>query len=209
MSSSGSDHEVATVAAATVTSPNSGGSGKFARRALLIGGGAALCVGAAAATPYVATQVAKATQAEIEAAFQAGVNQARQDLINELTNLEGISITAAIDAAELTKLAVKYIVGPVSVFVVAIGAGALDVAISALQIVLNGLGFIPGSSGISKPIKGLQTLLTTWRDNLLNIPQQLTDYVTWDINSAETYLKLLQTKLQTEQTAAATPTPKP
>lgn len=205
MSESGLGHESPTTTMAPA--PKAGGSGKFARRALLAAGGVVLCGGAAAATPYVVNQVTKATEAEIQAAFQAGVNQARQDLINELENLEGISLTAAIDAAELTKLAVMYIVGPVSVFVVAIGAGALDVAISALQLVINGLNFIPNSSGVSKPLKSLQTMLTTWRDNLLKIPADLTKYVTWDINSAESYLKLLQTKLEAEQQASQTPTP--
>jgi hypothetical protein len=209
MSSPSSGHDASGVATATAPSLKSGGSGKFARRALLAAGAVVVCGGAAAATPYVAKQVEQATAAEIQAAFQAGANQARQDLINELQNLEGVSITAAIDAAELTKLAVKYIVGPVSVFLVAIGAGALDVAISALQVVLNGLNFIPGSSGIAKPIQQLQSMLTSWRNNLLNVPQDLTQYVTWDINSAETYLKLLQTKLQSEQAAAATPTATP
>lgn len=206
MSLSSPEHNSPAVATAPAPSPSAGGSGKFARRALLATGAVVLCGGAAAATPLVVKQVEAATQAEVQAAFQAGVNQARQDLINELQNLEGVSLAAAIDAAELTKLAVKYIVGPVSDFLVAIGAGALDVAISALQIVLNGLHFIPNSSGIAKPIQALQMMLTTWRDNLLNIPQDLTTYVTWDINSAETYLKLLQTKLQSEEAASATPT---
>ena len=208
MSTPSSGHDAPTMSNAAA-SGRSGGSGKFARRALLAAGGVVVCGGAAAATPYVVQQVTKATEKEIQQAFQAGVAQARQDLINELLNLEGISITAAIDAAELTKLAVKYIVGPVSVFLVAIGASALDVAISALQFVINGLGFIPNSSGVSKPLKELQAMLSSWRDNLLLIPKELTQYVDWDINSAETYLKLLQTKLQSEQSASATPTATP
>lgn len=209
MSAPSSGHDSPAVATSSPPAPTSGGSSKFARRALLVAGGVALCGGAAAATPYAVAQVTKATEAEIQAAFQAGVNQARQDLINELNNLEGVSLTAAIDAAELTKLAVTYIVGPVSVFVVAIGAGALDVAIAALQLVINGLNFIPNSGGVVKPLKSMQTMLTTWRDNLLKIPQELTQYVTWDITSAETYLKLLQTKLQASSTPTPTPTPTP
>jgi hypothetical protein len=209
MSSPSSGHDSSAVATATAPAPQPGGSGKFARRALLAAGGVVLCGGAAAATPYVVAQVTKATEAEIQAAFQAGASQARQDLINELLNLEGVSLTAAIDAAELTKLAVTYIVGPVSVFLVAIGAGALDVAISAIQLVLNGLSFIPNASGVAKPLKALQTMLTTWRDNLLQIPNDLTKYVTWDINSAETYLKVLQAKIEAEQSATTTPTPTP
>ncbi len=211
MSSSQSGHDAPTATMSTTPSPASQGSGgKMARRALIAAGALAVCGGAAVATPYALQQATRYTEDQVRAAFEAGAANARQALLNDLKQLEAngeiISIDAALAAANLTKLAVKYIVGPVATVMATIGVGALTVLINALEFVLKGLSYIPNSSGVVQPLGQLHDLLTAWRLNLVLIPQALSDYVNWDIDSAEKYLIALQAKIQAEQSGTPGPT---
>jgi hypothetical protein len=189
------------------------GGGKLGRRMLLAAGGLALCGGCAALTPVAVNSAKQYTEDQLRAAFQNGVNSARQNLLNDLKQLEVggeiISLDAAIAAAALTKLAVKYVVGPVATVVAALGTGALDILVNALSTVINGLGHIPNSSGLAQPLQQLHDMLATWRTNLSLLPQEINQYATWDVNSAQTYLAALKAKIEAEQQAtpgAATPT---
>jgi hypothetical protein len=200
-----SGHDAPTTVVATSAAP-SGGGGKVARRVLLAAAGVGLCGAGVALTPYALQKAEQYTQAQVEAEIAAAVSNARQQLLNELGQLEGVSIDVAIEVATLTKLAVKYIVGPVASLLVAIGEGALDVLISALNLVLNGLHFIPGSSQVAAPLKKLRDTLMTWKANLALVPQELTNFATWDIDGAEAYLMSLKKKIAEEQNATPTPT---
>lgn len=204
-------HDATTVASPPAARP---GGGKMARRLLFAAGGLALCGGCVALTPVAVNSAKQYTEDQLRAAFENGVNSARQNLLNDLKQLEVggeiISLDAAIAAATLTKLAVKYVVGPVATVVAALGTSALDILVNALATVINGIGHIPNSSGLVQPLQQLHDMLATWRVNLSLLPQEINQYATWDVNSAQSYLAALKAKIEAEQQAtpgAATPTP--
>ena len=203
-------HDAPTIITTIPPAPGSpgspGGGGKVARRVLLAAAGIGLCGAGVYLTPRALNEVGQYTKGQLEAAAEAAAANARQELLNELSQLEGISVDAALEVAMLTKLAVKYIVGPVASVLVALGTNALSVLISALELVLNGLHFIPGASQVATPLQKLHDLLTTWRTNLQLVPQELTNYANWDIDSAETYLTALKQKIAAEQNGTPTPT---
>src|SRR5690242_12519130 len=89
-----------------------GQGGKVARRVLLTAGGLALCGGAVALSPIAINKAGQYTAEKIDEALAAGAANARLALLHELENLEGVSIDVALGVANLTKLAVKFIVGP-------------------------------------------------------------------------------------------------
>jgi uncharacterized membrane protein YqaE (UPF0057 family) len=189
------------------SSPPTHPRGKLARRVLLTAGGLALCGGAAALTPAAINTAEHYTEDQIHAAFAAGASNARAALLKDLAELEGISIDAALGAATLTQLAVTAIVLPAARVATALGTGALDILINALAFAINGLGYIPGGAQVALPLRYLHDMLSTWRLNLATFPQDLSAASTWDITSAETYLKALQAKIQAEQNATPVPTP--
>ncbi len=201
-------HDAPTTIVTIPPAPGSpGDGGKVARRVLLAAAGIGLCGAGVYLSPRALDAVSQYTKGQLEAAAEAAAASARQELLNELSQLEGISVDAALEVAMLTKLAVKYIVGPVASVLVALGTNALSVLISALELVLNGLHFIPGASQVATPLQKLHDLLTTWRTNLQLVPQELTNYANWDIDSAETYLTALKQKIAAEQNGTPTPTP--
>jgi hypothetical protein len=187
-------------------SPPARPRGKLGRRLLLTAGGLALCGGAAALTPTAINMAQRYTEDQIQAAFAAGASQARATLLRELADLEGISIETALGAALLTQLAVNALVLPAARLVVALGSGALDILINALAFVINGLGYIPGGAQVATPLRYLHDMLSTWRLNLANFPNDLGTAANWDITSAEKYLVALQAKIQAEANATPPPT---
>ena len=190
------------------SAPTATGQGtKVARRVLLTAGGLALCGGAVALTPAAINKAGQYTRDKIDQALAAGATNARQALLNELNQLEGVSLDAAIGVANLTKLAVKYIVGPAAALFAVLGATALNIVVSALETVNNGLNLIPGGSNVAQPLQRLHDMLVSWRQNIVLLPKSLTEYATWDIDSAEKYLTALKTMIEAEQNATPVPTP--
>lgn len=186
---------------------SAGQSGKVARRVLLTAGGLALCGGAVALSPVAINKAGQYTSEKIDQALAAGAANARLALLHELENIEGVSISAALEVANLTKLAVKFIVAPAAAVMSVLGASALNVLISSLETVIAGLGYIPGAGGVQQPLQHLHDMLVAWRLNVTSLPKQLSDYLNWDIDSAEKYLIALQNKIQAEQNATPVPTP--
>jgi hypothetical protein len=199
MSAPGPGREAPT---AVATSPAPRQGGRIARRALLAAAGLGVCGAGVALTPIAIDKAKQYTEEQVQSAYQAGIDSILQDL----ARLEGIPIDVAIAAAELTHVAVQYVVGPAANLLATLGVGALNAVIGALEFVLSGLKFIPGSSGAQKPLQSLHDMLTTWRLNLAQLPQTLENFLNWDIISAETYLKALKAKIEQGQ-AAPTPTP--
>lgn len=197
-------HNAPTVA--TPTAPTrQGGGGKMGRRLLFAAGGLALCGGCAALTPVALNSAKQYTEDQLRAAFENGVISARQTVLNDLKQLEVggeiISLDAALAAASLTKLAVKYIVGPVASVVATLGGAALDLLVNTVSAVISGLHYIPGSSGLEQPLQQLHDMLTTWRLNLTLLPQTINQYANWDVESAQSYLTALKAKIEAEQQA--------
>jgi hypothetical protein len=175
---------------------------KLGRRALLVAAGATLCAGSVAVAPIAMRQVGQITEAEVKKAFESGIQAGRQQLLNELTALEGIPLTAAIDVAGLTKFAVDSIVAPLARLAVTITGDALQVLTNAVVSARRNLARINVTIG---PLDSIQTLLTTWHDNLPD-PKKLQSYADADLTGAQTYLIALKTKIESEQTGSPTPT---
>ncbi len=174
----------------------SGSGGKIARRALLAGVGIGACVAGVELAPTALKKVGEFTQAEVQDAFGAGVDSGRKAILEELSQIEGLTIDGAIGAAELTRLAVKFIVLPVSRLVSTIEGGALDVLHNALQSAKDNLAKI--NVHISQ-LDGLEEMVGQWRDNINQLPTSLDKYANADIDSAESYLKALQKKITAEK----------
>ena len=120
----------------------------------------------------------------------------REALLRELGQLEGISIDAAIAAAELTQAAVKLIVLPLARLLAFIGGNALSALIASLDTAHN----ISAGLHITIPwLNEVRALFVTWRDNVQQLPIALTQITTADISSAETYLKALKQHITTAQ----------
>ena len=174
----------------------SGSGGKIARRALLAGVGIGACVAGVELAPAALKKVGEFTQAEVQDAFSAGVDNGRKAMLEELSQIEGLTIDGAIGAAELTRLAVKFIVLPLTRLVSTIEGGALDVLHNALQSAKENLAKI--NVHISQ-LDGLEDMVGQWRDNVNQLPVTLDKYANADIDSAESYLKALQKKIAQEK----------
>jgi hypothetical protein len=151
---------------------------------LLIGGALGLCAAAAAATPYVAQRAQDAERAAV---------------LGELSQLEGIPIDAAIQAAEITRMAVQTIVLPLAQFVAAVGGGALGALLSALDAAHAALSAVRISTTV---VDQFRAVVASWQASLTALPIALGAYLTADIQSAETYLRALKKMIDRQQSAA-------
>jgi methyl-accepting chemotaxis protein len=174
----------------------SGSGGKIARRALLAGVGIGACVAGVELAPTAMKKLGEYTQAEVQDAFSAGVDSGRKAILDELSQIEGLTIDGAIATAELTRLAVKFIVLPLSRLVSTIEGGALDVLYNALQSAKDNLAKI--NVHISQ-LDGIEQMVGQWRDAVNQLPTTLDKYANADIDSAESYLKALQKRIAHEK----------
>lgn len=174
----------------------SGSGGKIARRALLAGVGVGACVAGVELAPTALKKLGEFTQAEVQDAFSAGVDSGRKAILDELSQIEGLTIDGAIATAELTRLAVKFIVLPLSRLVSTIEGGALDVLHNALQSAKENLAKI--NVHIAQ-LDGIEQMVGQWRDAVNQLPTTLDKYTNADIDSAESYLKALQKRIAHEK----------
>lgn len=174
----------------------SGSGGKIARRALLAGVGIGACVAGVELAPTAMKKLGEYTQAEVQDAFSAGVDSGRKAILDELSQIEGLTIDGAIATAELTRLAVKFIVLPLSRLVSTIEGGALDVLYNALQSAKDNLAKINVHIG---QLDGIEQMVGQWRDAVNQLPTTLDKYANADIDSAESYLKALQKRIAHEK----------
>jgi hypothetical protein len=139
---------------------------------------AAATVGVIGAAAIAAPQVVPFAEKKLQEAALA-----------ELKSLEGVSLDAAIEAAEITRAAVKVIVLPVASLVAFLGSGALGLVIIALQGAHDALSFFHLSTTI---VDEMQAMVQSWSDDLNQLPISLSSYADADITSAEAYLKALR-----------------
>jgi ABC-type nitrate/sulfonate/bicarbonate transport system substrate-binding protein len=149
------------------------------RRALLATAATAAACGAGA---LAAPRLIPALETQLD-------NAGRDILLNELGTLEGVSLDAALQAAEITRAAVQVLVIPLARFVSAVGAGALDALIAALGAAQNALALVHVQATV---LSSFRTVVTSWRDSLTALPITLNAYATADIASAEAYLRALK-----------------
>jgi len=158
---------------------------RSSRRKALLGLGALGVVGAGALAAPIAIP---AIERQIQLAEE-------QFLAQQLGNLEGIPLDAAIEAAEITRAAVKAIVIPLATVLATLDAGALTEMINTLSLAHT---LIADAHGNTRDVDALRKVLISWRANVNHLPISLEAYTTADINSAEIYLKALKQKTSTQ-----------
>jgi hypothetical protein len=161
-----------------------GAPSKLGRRALLTVGALGVCGAGVAVTPAIAQRLQEAERAAVLA---------------ELSQLEGISLDAAIQAAEITRAAVQTIVLPVARFVALMGNGALSVLLGAIDAARAALAVVHVPTTV---LDQFRLVVVSWQTGLTALPIALEAYLTADIQSAETYLKTLKRMIQSQQSAA-------
>lgn len=197
----GSTSEQPTTPGAAVTTAGDGTrrAGKLGRRALVGVAAVSVCAAGVALTPTAERLAQQVGQQAIDQAYAAGIAAGRQALLSELAQLEGVPIDAAIKVAELTRLAVLYIVRPVASLFATIAGDALGGFIAAISSAQDHLASI--NIHISQ-LDQLKTLLTQWQQGVESLPIALTSYATADIDSAENYLKALKKQIQQQENSA-------
>lgn len=173
------------------TTPTSGATGatsNVSRRALLTTAGLGVCAATVVGAPIAYEAAQKAISDAEKAAFQAGINA----IISEIETIEGIAVQEAVAIAELTRLAVRYIVVPVAQLVSTVGSTALDGLQSGVDFARDGLSKIGQSNAA---LNAFSDVLKSWRTNLTQLPKSINDYANADIDGAEKYLKSLQQKI--------------
>ena len=179
------------------------GRKRMGRRVVLGVAGLALCAGAVELAPLAANKAGDLAGTAAKDAYNAGIEAGRQAILNEIAQLENVTLDGAIGVAQLTKLGVKYILIPLSKLTVKIEGDALQVLIGALSSARSTLARF---NITVQWMDEMQTLLTTWHDNISLLPNSLNAYATADIDGALTYLTALKALLNAER-SAATPTP--
>ncbi|MGE5335446.1 MAG: hypothetical protein ACM3N4_12145 [Nitrososphaerota archaeon] len=113
----------------------------------------------------------------------------RTALLNEVGSLEGVSLDAAIRAAELTRIAVKIVVLPLARFVSAVGTGGLSVLLKVLELAHNAMALVHLNTFV---LDAFRDVVTRWQDGISALPIALDAYTTADIDSGERYLRALK-----------------
>lgn len=113
----------------------------------------------------------------------------RAALLNEIGNLEGVSLDAAIRAAEVTRAAVKILALPLARFVSAMGVGALSLLLDALQLAHNAMAMLRLNTTM---LDAFRDVVTSWQKGVTSLPITLAAYTTADIESGEKYLRALK-----------------
>lgn len=167
--------------------------GKFGRRALIATAGVGVCAAGVALTPLAIRDASQFASDQAHQALTNGIAQGEQAIINDLGQIEGVALDDAIAVAELTRLAVQYVVLPVSKVAAFTGDALLSGLNQALTATQQGLNDV--HIHISQ-ISSMQQIVQSWHDNLHQLPIAITAYSTADIISAENYLKALRAKVK-------------
>lgn len=154
-------------------------SAHFGRRAFIVGATTGILCG-------VGVVAAPRALPALEAQAQA---LARTAVLNEIGELEGVSLDAAINAAELTRQAVSVIVLPLARFVSFVGTGALDLLLKSVDAARSALSILHLSTTL---LDAFREVIVSWRGGVNTLPVTLDRLLTADISSAEAYLHALK-----------------
>jgi hypothetical protein len=184
---------------------------KLGRRALLGAAGVGVCAGAVAFGPGLVQQAGLFTEQQLQQEVQrhvaAAVAAERQHVLNELKQIEDVSIEAAIGVAGLTRAGVNAIVLPLTKFTSTITADALAALANAVQGAHDALSRFNITLA---QLDDFHALLLVWSTNVRQLPTTLDVYANTDITQAERYLtnlKKLIDDVQITATPAGTTTP--
>jgi len=179
---------------------------KLGRRALLGAAGVGVCAGAVAFGPSLVQQAGLYTeqqlQQEVQRRIGAAVAAERQHVLNELKQIEDVSIEAAIGVAGLTRAGVNAVVLPLTKFTSTITADALAALANAVQGAHDTLSRFNITLA---QLDDFHALLLVWSTNLRQLPVALDVYANTDITQAERYLTNLKKLIDDVPNAAATP----
>jgi hypothetical protein len=173
------------------------GNGKLGRRTLIGAAAVSVCAAGVALAPTAEKAIQDASKQAIDDAYAAGIAAGRQALLSELAQLEGVPLDVAIQVAEVTRMAVLYIVRPVAQLFATIAGDALSILLAGLS---SAQSHLAGINVHISQLDQLTALLTQWKTGVAQLPIQLTDYATHDIDSAENYLKALKKHIQQQAT---------
>jgi hypothetical protein len=154
-------------------------SARFGRRALVVGATTGILCGVGV---VAAPRVIPALEAQAQAL-------ARTAVLDEIGELEGVSLDAAIGAAELTRQAVSVIVLPLARFVALVGTGALDLLLESVEAARAALSTLRLSTTL---LDAFRQVLVSWRGGVSALPITLDQFLNADISSAEAYLRALK-----------------
>ena len=144
---------------------------------------------ATAATATVCGAGALAAPRLIPVLESKAQDMARAAVLNEIGALEGVSLDAAIRAAELTRAAVKVIVLPLARFVALVGAGAFFTLGKALDLAHNAMAALHMDT---RALDAFRAVVAGWQNGVTALPIALDAYTTADIDSGERYLRALK-----------------
>lgn len=144
---------------------------------------------ATAATATVCGAGALAAPKLIPVLESKAQDMTRTALLNEIGNLEGVSLDAAIQAAEITRTAVKLLVLPLANFVALVGSGALSLLMQMLDVARNALSLLHQSTAV---LDAFRRVVASWQTGVSLLPIALDSYATADIDSGERYLRALK-----------------
>lgn len=150
----------------------------FGRRAFVVGATTGILCGVGA---VVAPRAIPALEAQAQA-------MARTAVLDEIGQLEGVSLDAAIRAAELTRQAVSVVMLPLARFVALIGDGALDLLLKSVDAARAAMSILHLSTTL---LDAFRDVVVSWRRGVSALPISLDRFLTADIMGAETYLRAL------------------
>jgi hypothetical protein len=113
----------------------------------------------------------------------------RDAVLNEIGSLEGVSLDAAIRAAEITRAAVKILVLPLARFIALMGTGALSLLLGALDLARRAMSLLHLNTSV---LDAFRDVVTSWQGGVASLPIALDTYTTADIDSGERYLRALK-----------------
>ncbi len=154
-------------------------SAGFGRKAFVVGATTGILCGVGA---IVAPRALPTLEAQAQTLTRAAV-------LDEIGQLEGVSLDAAIRAAELTRQAVTVIVLPLARFVAFIGNGALDLLLKSVDAARAAMSILHLSTTL---LDAFRDVVVSWRRGVSALPITLDRFLTADIMSAETYLRALK-----------------
>jgi hypothetical protein len=180
---------------------------KLSRRGLLLGAGAAALVGTGVAAYELVPKVPQAVgdagsniEKQVQDAFNRGLTQgaeqARKELINSLDNLEGFTLTGAVDAARLTREAYDVFVSPIVTDSATLTGNVLQGMANALK---TARGWLAGVYQDNATLAAVQKVLESWVAQVHLMPKQIDSITQTDLDGAQAYLRALQQKIAQEQ----------
>jgi hypothetical protein len=175
------------------------------RRKVLVGLGVAAVGGVAAyelgpKIPQALHDAGTNIERQVEDAYNkglaAGAEAVRKEFVTALSNLEGVSLSGAINAAKVTRVAYDAFVSPLITLAATVTGDFLNLT---LRSVIQGRGWLARINQDNDTLAALQTVLETWVKQVNKVPKEWQTIADTDLDAAQSYLRALQRKIQDEQ----------